>query len=71
MRTDEFDFVLPERLIAQHPPKQRGTSRLLYAHDGELEDCDFADLLRLVRAGDVMVLNADPALGARSGACRD
>jgi hypothetical protein len=28
MRTDEFDFVLPERLIAQHPPERRGASRL-------------------------------------------
>ena len=65
MRTDEFDFVLPERLIAQHPPKQRGTSRLLYAHDGELEDCDFADLLRLVRTGDVMVLNDTRVIKAR------
>jgi len=57
MRTDEFDFVLPGQLIAQHPPERRGASRLLHAHDGALEDCRFADLLRLVRPNDVLVLN--------------
>jgi S-adenosylmethionine:tRNA ribosyltransferase-isomerase len=65
MRTDEFDFVLPGRLIAQHPPAQRGASRLLYAHDDVLEDRSFADLLRLVRAGDVMVLNDTRVIKAR------
>ncbi len=65
MRTEEFDFVLPERLIAQHPPEQRGTSRLLYAHDGELEDCRFADLLKMVRPDDVLVLNDTRVIKAR------
>ena len=65
MRTDEFDFVLPERLIAQHPPEQRGTSRLLYAYGGVLEDCRFADLLRLVKPGDVLVLNDTRVIKAR------
>ena len=65
MRTDEFDFVLPERLIAQHPPEQRGASRLLYAHDGVLEDRRFAELLQLVRLGDVLVLNDTRVINAR------
>ncbi len=65
MRTDEFDFALPERLIAQHPPERRGTSRLLYAHDGVLEDCRFADLLRLIEPGDVLVLNDTRVIKAR------
>lgn len=65
MRTDEFDFDLPERLIAQHPPEQRGASRLLFAHDGALEDCRFADLLRLVRPNDVLVLNDTRVIKAR------
>jgi S-adenosylmethionine:tRNA ribosyltransferase-isomerase len=65
MRTDEFDFVLPEQLIAQHPPEQRGASRLLYAHDGALEDCRFADLLQLVRPNDVLVLNDTRVIKAR------
>ncbi len=65
MRTDEFDFVLPERLIAQHPPEQRGASCLLYAHDGMLEDRRFAELLELVRADDVLVLNDTRVIKAR------
>jgi S-adenosylmethionine:tRNA ribosyltransferase-isomerase len=65
MRTDEFDFDLPERLIAQHPPERRGASRLLYAHDGALEDRRFADLLQLVRPNDVLVLNDTRVIKAR------
>ncbi|MBI5431126.1 MAG: tRNA preQ1(34) S-adenosylmethionine ribosyltransferase-isomerase QueA [Nitrosomonadales bacterium] len=65
MRTDEFDFVLPEQLIAQHPPQQRGTSRLLYAHDGLLEDRQFADMAQLVKPGDVLVLNDTRVIKAR------
>lgn len=65
MRTERFDFDLPEQLIAQHPPERRGASRLLYAHDGALEDCRFADLLRLVRPNDVLVLNDTRVIKAR------
>ena len=71
MRTDEFDFALPERLIAQHPLAQRGASRLLYAHDGTLEDCRFADLLRLVRPDDVLVLNDTRVIKARLFGSKD
>lgn len=71
MRTDEFDFVLPEQLIAQHPPEQRGASRLLYAHDGVLEDRNFTDLLQLVRSGDVMVLNDTRVIKARLFGSKD
>ena len=65
MRTDEFDFILPERLIAQHPLAQRGASRLLYARGDVLEDCRFTDLLRLVRPNDVLVLNDTRVIKAR------
>jgi len=65
MRTDEFDFDLPERLIAQHPPERRGASRLLYAHAGLLEDRRFADLPELVRSGDLLVLNDTRVIKAR------
>jgi len=65
MRTEEFDFVLPGRLIAQHPPVQRGASRLLYVRDDVLEDRNFADLLQLAKAGDVMVLNDTRVIKAR------
>ena len=65
MRTDEFDFVLPEALIAQHPPEQRGGSRLLHVHDGVLEDSNFSQLIQSVNAGDVMVLNDTRVIRAR------
>ncbi|MDP2693509.1 MAG: S-adenosylmethionine:tRNA ribosyltransferase-isomerase, partial [Gallionella sp.] len=71
MRTDKFDFALPERLIAQHPPERRGASRLLYAHDGALEDCRFADLLQLVGPGDVLVLNDTRVIKARLFGSKD
>jgi len=65
MRTDEFDFDLPEELIAQHPPEQRGASRLLFAHGGIVEDQHFADLLQLVKSGDVLVMNDTRVIKAR------
>ncbi|MEI7457406.1 MAG: tRNA preQ1(34) S-adenosylmethionine ribosyltransferase-isomerase QueA [Nitrosomonadales bacterium] len=65
MRTDEFDFALPDGLIAQHPPEKRGASRLLSVHDGVLEDCQFSDLLQKVRSGDLLVLNDTRVIRAR------
>ncbi len=65
MRTDEFDFILPERLIAQHPPAQRGASRLLQVGKGGLKDSQFADLHGLVREHDLLVLNDTRVLKAR------
>ncbi len=65
MRTDEFDFVLPESLIAQHPPAVRGASRLLHVHDGLLADKLFSDFLSLVRADDVLILNDTRVIKAR------
>jgi len=65
MRTDEFDFALPEHLIAQHPPERRGASRLLHVRDGALEDRLFADLPSLVREHDLLVFNDTRVLKAR------
>ncbi len=65
MRTDEFTFELPERLIAQHPPKQRGASRLLHLGEGGCEHRMFADLTTLLRERDLLVLNDTRVLKAR------
>ncbi|MGZ8256595.1 MAG: S-adenosylmethionine:tRNA ribosyltransferase-isomerase, partial [Gallionella sp.] len=65
MRTDEFDFVLPESLIAQYPPTLRGTSRLLHVHDDALTDQSFADLASLLRADDLLILNDTRVIKAR------
>ena len=65
MRTDEFDFTLPENLIAQHPPAIRGTSRLLHLHHDTLADKSFAELVGLLRANDLLVLNDTRVIKAR------
>jgi S-adenosylmethionine:tRNA ribosyltransferase-isomerase len=67
MRVDEFDFHLPEGQIAQHPPAQRGTSRLMVLHraTGETTTGHVADLATWLRAGDVLVLNDTRVFPAR------
>ncbi|MDO9054786.1 MAG: tRNA preQ1(34) S-adenosylmethionine ribosyltransferase-isomerase QueA [Gallionella sp.] len=65
MRTDEFDFALPDALIAQHPPEKRGASRLLCVQGGVLEDSQFAAFIQKVNPGDVLVLNDTRVIKAR------
>jgi S-adenosylmethionine:tRNA ribosyltransferase-isomerase len=65
MRTEEFDFDLPESLIAQFPPQKRGGSRLLHVAPEGLFDRKFADLPGLIREGDLLVLNDTRVLKAR------
>jgi S-adenosylmethionine:tRNA ribosyltransferase-isomerase len=67
MRVSEFDYELPERLIAQQPAQQRSASRLLRLHasSGELEDLAFADLPELVGADDAVILNDTRVIKAR------
>jgi S-adenosylmethionine:tRNA ribosyltransferase-isomerase len=67
MRLDQFDFDLPPELIAQHPPQQRGQSRLLYLNgtDGTLGDFVFQDLSALLAAGDLLILNDTRVVNAR------
>lgn len=65
MRTEDFDFELPEALIAQHPPEKRGASRLLHVRGEALEDCAFGDLLRFIRPNDLIVLNDTKVIKAR------
>ena len=66
MLLSDFDFHLPEHLIAQHPPAERGASRLLVAlPDGTLRDETFAFLPQMVRAGDLFVFNNTKVVKAR------
>ncbi|MBI5007854.1 MAG: tRNA preQ1(34) S-adenosylmethionine ribosyltransferase-isomerase QueA [Nitrosomonadales bacterium] len=65
MRTDDFDFDLPERLIAQHPPVQRGASRLLRIGKEGMEDGQFAELPQSLHKHDLLVLNDTRVLKAR------
>ena len=67
MRTDEFTFELPQHLIAQHPPKQRGASRLLQVRTDN-DNCEhrlFADLPGLLKQGDLLILNDTRVIKAR------
>ena len=67
MRLAEFDYALPEELIAQHPPAKRAASRLLRldAASGRIEDLAFADLPSLVGRRDALVLNDTRVIKAR------
>ena len=56
MRLSDFDYLLPEELIAQFPTTERAASRLLHVEGAALVDRLFADLPNLLKAGDVLVL---------------
>jgi S-adenosylmethionine:tRNA ribosyltransferase-isomerase len=58
MRTDLFDFVLPEGCIALRPASPRDSAKLLVVRpDAEFEDRTVADLPALLRRGDALVVN--------------
>jgi len=62
----DFDFELPQALIAQHPPAVRSAARLLDARAGHpATDRVFADLPALLQAGDLLVFNDTRVLKAR------
>lgn len=61
----DFDFELPESLIAQHPAAERSGSRLLDGTGATAVDRSFKDLPSLLRAGDLMVFNDTKVINAR------
>jgi S-adenosylmethionine:tRNA ribosyltransferase-isomerase len=67
MLVSDFDYDLPQELIAQHPVPNRTASRLLHldAASGALRDLAFIDLPGLVDARDVLVLNDTRVVKAR------
>lgn len=65
MQLSDFDYHLPEHLIAQFPPEQRGGSRLLHVDGATLQDRTFAELPGFLRAGDVLVFNDTKVIKAR------
>jgi len=67
MRTLDFDFYLPEALIAQHPTKNRSASRLLKldGNTGSIQDAMFTNLLEALNSGDLLVLNDTRVIKAR------
>lgn len=65
MLLSDFDYALPERLIAQSPLSRRDGSRLLHVGSGGLEHLVFSELQRLLRPGDLLVLNNTKVVKAR------
>ena len=66
MRTSDFTFELPEKLVAQHPPAARSDARLLHLDgDGRTAHRRFPDLPSLLRPDDLLVRNVTRVIPAR------
>ena len=67
MKTDDFDYNLPEELIAQTPLEKRDSSRLMVLDKktGEVEHKHFTDIIDYLEKGDTLVLNDTKVLPAR------
>jgi S-adenosylmethionine:tRNA ribosyltransferase-isomerase len=67
MRTLDFDFYLPDTLIAQHPTSTRSASRLLHldGKSGTLQDKTFSDIVDLLSPDDLIVFNDTRVIKAR------
>ena len=67
MKLSDFDYALPQELIAQFPAAERSASRLLHLDgaSGEFRDREFRELPGLVNAGDVLVMNDTRVIKAR------
>ena len=67
MKTADFDYELPQELIAQDPLEQRDSSRLLILDKktGEIEHKHFYDIVDYLDNNDVLVLNDTKVLPSR------
>lgn len=67
MRTDDFDYPLPDELIAQAPADPRDSCRLLVLHreDGSIEHKIFSDIIDYLEPGDLLVVNQTRVMPAR------
>ncbi|QOW45027.1 MULTISPECIES: tRNA preQ1(34) S-adenosylmethionine ribosyltransferase-isomerase QueA [Acinetobacter] len=66
MQLSDFNFDLPDELIARYPLDTRSASRLLHLNaDGSYQDHHFTDILDLFEEGDLMVLNDTKVMKAR------
>ena len=67
MKVEDFNYELPEELIAQTPLQKRDESRLMVLdkNTGEIEHKHFRDVLSYLHAGDTLVLNNTKVLPAR------
>lgn len=65
MKLSDFDFDLPEGLIATRPARPRTSARLLLAEGDRISDRKVSDLIDILRPGDRLVLNNTKVLPAR------
>ena len=67
LTTEDFDFDLPEELIAQTPLEKRDSSRLLVLdrESGQIEDKHFDEIIEELNPGDALVMNDTRVLPAR------
>lgn len=67
MKTDDFDYYLPDELIAQVPIEKRDSSRLLILDKktGNIEHKHFSDIIDYLNEGDVLVVNDSKVIPAR------
>ena len=67
MKTEDFDFELPEKLIAQTPIDKRDSSKMMVVdkETGNIEHHVFSDIVNLLNKGDVLVLNDTKVMPAR------
>jgi S-adenosylmethionine:tRNA ribosyltransferase-isomerase len=67
MNIDNFNYELPNKLIAQYPPKIRGDSKLLVANpfSESLKDLSFTNFIKLIRPNDLIIFNNTKVIKAR------
>jgi S-adenosylmethionine:tRNA ribosyltransferase-isomerase len=72
MRVADFDFALPDDLIAQEPLPERSASRMLVVHRSERrwEDRSFRDFPRFIETGDCLIINDSRVFPSRLYATR-
>ncbi len=65
MEIKDFQFSVPEHLIAQNPLEERDASRLLHVQDTRLKDHQFTELKNILRENDLLILNNTRVVKAR------
>ena len=65
MKLADFDFDLPDELIATRPAQPRSSAKLLVAHDDQISDAIVTDLVNWLNPGDRLVLNNTKVIPAR------
>lgn len=65
MKLSDFDYYLPEELIASEPLVNRSDSRLLVVNNDSLRDCIFSDIIDYINNGDLLIINNTRVVKAR------